>query len=90
MPRRCLNVYDPAQWSAIRWLSALYLAFLSSLPVTLHHITALQTGSIFKLSIGKVDVQAQIIIHRVAGFSSVTMPPSLPCCSAMYENYGWA
>jgi Sec-independent protein secretion pathway component TatC len=34
----CLNVYDPAQWSAIRWLSALYLAFLSSLPLLLHHV----------------------------------------------------
>ena len=34
----CLNVYDPAQWSAIRWLSALYLAFLSSLPLLFHHV----------------------------------------------------
>ena len=34
----CLNVYDPAQWSAIRWLSALYLAFLSSLPLLLYHV----------------------------------------------------
>lgn len=34
----CLNVYDPAQWSAVRWLSALYLAFLSSLPLLLHHV----------------------------------------------------
>lgn len=34
----CLNVYDPAQWSAIRWLTALYLAFLSSLPLLLHHV----------------------------------------------------
>ncbi len=34
----CMNVYDPAEWSAVRWLSALYLAFLSSLPLFLHHL----------------------------------------------------
>ena len=28
----CLNVYDPAQWSAVRWLTSLLLAVLSALP----------------------------------------------------------
>ena len=34
----CLNVYDPAQWSAVRWLTALYLGALSALPLVLHHL----------------------------------------------------
>ena len=34
----CLNVYDPAQWSAVRWLTALYLGFLSTLPLVVHHL----------------------------------------------------
>ena len=34
----CLNVYDPAQWSAVRWLAALYLGALSALPLVLHHL----------------------------------------------------
>lgn len=34
----CMNVYDPAQWSAVRWSTALLLALFSSLPVMLHQI----------------------------------------------------
>ena len=34
----CMNVYDPAQWSAVRWSTALMLGYLSSLPLILHHL----------------------------------------------------
>ena len=34
----CMNVYDPAQWSAVRWSAALLLGFVSSLPLVLHHL----------------------------------------------------
>ena len=37
-PGECLNVYDPAQWSAVRWLSSLLLAALSSLPLIAFHV----------------------------------------------------
>ncbi len=36
----CLNVYDPARWSATRWFSALFLALLSSTPLIAHHLLA--------------------------------------------------
>ena len=34
----CLNVYDPAQWSAVRWLTSLLLATLSALPLIAFHV----------------------------------------------------
>ena len=34
----CLNVYDPAQWSAVRWLACLILGVLSSVPLILFQI----------------------------------------------------
>ena len=34
----CLNVYDPAQWSAVRWLSSLLLASFSCLPLAIFHV----------------------------------------------------
>lgn len=34
----CLNVYDPAQWSAVRWLTALLLGIFSALPLLLFHL----------------------------------------------------
>ena len=34
----CMNVYDPAQWSAVRWSTALLLGFISSLPLVLYHL----------------------------------------------------
>ena len=34
----CLNVYDPAQWSAVRWTTALLLALISSAPVAVYHL----------------------------------------------------
>ena len=34
----CLNVYDPAQWSAVRWLSCLMLAIFSCIPLILFQI----------------------------------------------------
>ena len=34
----CLNVYDPAQWSAVRWLTSLLLATFSSLPLAMFHV----------------------------------------------------
>ena len=37
-PGECLNVYDPAQWSAVRWLTSLLLAALSSLPLIAFHV----------------------------------------------------
>ena len=37
-PGECLNVYDPAQWSAVRWLTSLLLATLSSLPLIAFHV----------------------------------------------------
>ena len=37
-PGECLNVYDPAQWSAVRWLTSLLLAVLSSLPLIAFHV----------------------------------------------------
>ncbi len=32
----CLNLYDPARWSAVRWLSATILGILSSIPIFLY------------------------------------------------------
>ena len=37
-PGDCLNVYDPAQWSAVRWLTSLLLALLSALPLVAFHV----------------------------------------------------
>ena len=34
----CLNVYDPAQWSAVRWLTCLMLAVFSCIPLILFQI----------------------------------------------------
>ena len=34
----CMNVYDPAQWSAVRWSASLLLALFSVLPLMLHHV----------------------------------------------------
>lgn len=36
----CLNVYDPAEWSAIRWFSAIFLSFLSLLPFIVYNACA--------------------------------------------------
>ena len=33
----CMNVYDPAQWSAVRWFSALLLGIMSVLPLLLYN-----------------------------------------------------
>ena len=32
----CLNVYDPAQWSAVRWTAALLLGLFSCMPLLVH------------------------------------------------------
>ena len=32
----CLNLYDPARWSAVRWMSAASLGIVSAFPVFLH------------------------------------------------------
>ena len=32
----CLNLYDPARWSAVRWLSATILGILSSIPIFIY------------------------------------------------------
>jgi len=37
-PGACLNVYDPAKWSAVRWLTSLLLAALSALPLITFHV----------------------------------------------------
>ena len=37
-PGECLNVYDPAQWSAVRWLTSLLLGMLSALPLISFHV----------------------------------------------------
>ena len=37
-PGECLNVYDPAQWSAVRWLTSLLLGALSALPLIAFHV----------------------------------------------------
>ena len=34
----CLNVFDPAQWSVVRWLSAIILGIMSALPLMVFHI----------------------------------------------------
>ncbi len=34
----CMNVYDPAQWSAVRWSASLLLSLFSVLPLMLHHL----------------------------------------------------
>ena len=34
----CLNLYDPARWSAVRWLSATILGILSSIPILIHQL----------------------------------------------------
>ncbi len=34
----CLNVYDPAQWSAVRWLTCLLLAIFSTVPLILFQV----------------------------------------------------
>ena len=37
-PVECMNVYEPAQWSAVRWSTSLLLGLFSVLPLILHHI----------------------------------------------------
>ena len=32
----CLNLYDPARWSAVRWLSSTLAATLACMPILLH------------------------------------------------------
>ena len=34
----CLNVYDPAQWSAVRWLTCLILGIFSTIPLIFFHL----------------------------------------------------
>ncbi len=34
----CLNVYDPAQWSAVRWLTCLLLGIFSTIPLILFQV----------------------------------------------------
>ena len=34
----CLNVYDPAQWSAVRWLTSLLLGIFSAIPLILFQV----------------------------------------------------
>ena len=34
----CLNVYDPAQWSAVRWLTCLLLGIFSAIPLILFQV----------------------------------------------------
>ena len=36
----CLNVYGPAQWTEVRWLSSLFLGFFSTMPVMFHQFHA--------------------------------------------------
>jgi Sec-independent protein secretion pathway component TatC len=36
-PDACLNVYEPAEWSVVRWLTAIILGILSALPLSVHH-----------------------------------------------------
>ena len=36
-PDACLNVYEPAEWSVVRWLTAIVLGILSALPLVVHH-----------------------------------------------------
>lgn len=36
-PDACLNVYEPAEWSVVRWLTAIVLGMLSALPLMVHH-----------------------------------------------------
>ena len=32
----CLNLFDPANWSAVRWMSAAILGFITVMPLLLH------------------------------------------------------
>ena len=36
----CLNVYGPAHWTEVRWLSSLFLGFFSTMPVMFHQFRA--------------------------------------------------
>ena len=36
----CLNVYGPAHWTEVRWLSSLFLGFFSALPLMFHQFHA--------------------------------------------------
>lgn len=36
----CLNVYGPAHWTEVRWLSSLFLGFFSTMPVMFHQFHA--------------------------------------------------
>ena len=74
-PGECLNVYDPAQWSAVRWLTSLLLATLSALPLIAFHILqfskpgllpgeyhALRTWMLF-LALGLVAIVYLLVNH---------------------------
>jgi Sec-independent protein secretion pathway component TatC len=37
-PANCMNVYDPTQWSAVRWLASLMLGLFSALPLMIFHV----------------------------------------------------
>jgi len=34
----CLNIYEPAQWSVVRWMTSLLLGTLTALPFALHQV----------------------------------------------------
>ena len=74
-PGECLNVYDPAQWSAVRWLTSLLLATLSALPLIAFHVLqfskpgllpgeyhALRTWMLF-LALGLVAIVYLLVNH---------------------------
>ncbi|MGB1098357.1 MAG: twin-arginine translocase subunit TatC [Poseidonia sp.] len=74
-PGECLNVYDPAQWSAVRWLTSLLLAVLSSLPLVAFHVLqfskpgllpgeykALRTWML-AVAMGLVAIAYMLVIH---------------------------
>ena len=61
----CLNLYDPAQWSAVRWLSSVLLAFCSAMPLMLYHL-----HQFAKPGLMSAEYKA---LKRITVFGSLTM-----------------
>ena len=69
----CLNVYGPAHWTEVRWLSSLFLGFFSTMPVMFHQIHAFAKTGLTKDEQGALKRIATVgCLMFVGGFFLLT------------------
>ena len=81
-PGDCLNVYDPAQWSAVRWLTSLLLALLSALPLVAFHVLQFAKPGLLPSEYTALRRWMLVSILTLVFLSVVLMTHVLP---ALYE-----